>query len=170
MRVADLGARRVAVWGLGREGRAAIGFLRKHHPNLPLILFDDSADARAPEGFGGIECAFGATRIADALEMVEVIVKSPGVSLYRREIQSARASGVKITSLLDLWFAEQQGLTTVCVTGTKGKSTTASLIAHILAALGRRAALVGNIGIPITEIDCATTDHAVIEVSSYQAA
>ena len=61
-------------------------------------------------------------------------------------------------------------MTTICVTGTKGKSTTASLIAHILGKLGRRAALVGNIGVPITEIDPATADYAVIEVSSYQAA
>ena len=71
---------------------------------------------------------------------------------------------------MNLWFAERLDLTTVCVTGTKGKSTTASLIAHILARLGRRVALVGNIGIPITGIDSATADIAVIEVSSYQAA
>jgi UDP-N-acetylmuramoylalanine--D-glutamate ligase len=56
------------------------------------------------------------------------------------------------------------------VTGTKGKSTTASLIAHILERLGRRVALVGNIGIPITGIDNTAADIAVIEVSSYQAA
>jgi UDP-N-acetylmuramoylalanine--D-glutamate ligase len=171
MRVADLGSRRIAVWGLGREGRAAIGFLRDHHPRLPLVLLDDDAGARPPDRLGGsIECAFGAKRIAQALKTVDVIVKSPGVSLYRREILSAREKGVRITSLLNLWFAERLAITTICVTGTKGKSTTASLIAHILAGLDRRVALVGNIGIPITEIDGATADYAVIEVSSYQAA
>ena len=56
------------------------------------------------------------------------------------------------------------------MTGTKGKSTTASLIAHMLRKLGRRVALVGNIGVPITEIDPTAADYAVIEVSSYQAA
>jgi UDP-N-acetylmuramoylalanine--D-glutamate ligase len=171
MRVADLGTQRVAVWGLGREGRAAIGFLRKRHPRLPLVVLDDAADAPPADEFGGsVECAFGASRIASALEDVDVIVKSPGVSLYRREIQSARAKGVQITSLLNLWFAEQLEITTICVTGTKGKSTSASLVAHILARLGRKVALVGNIGIPITEIDSAPADYAVIEVSSYQAA
>jgi UDP-N-acetylmuramoylalanine--D-glutamate ligase len=171
MRVADLGSRRVAIWGLGREGRAAIGFVRKHHPGLPLLLLDDAADARPPDQFGGgIECAFGASRIASALENVDIIVKSPGVSLYRREIQSARERGIQVTSLLNLWFAERIDITTICVTGTKGKSTTASLIAHLLAGLGRKVALVGNIGVPITEIDSATADYAVIEVSSYQAA
>ena len=171
MRAADIGTRRVAVWGLGREGRAAIAFLRQRHPRLPLLVLDDTDAGRAPESLGGgIEYAFGAGRIAGALANIDVIVKSPGVSLYRREIQAARAAGTHVTSLLNLWFAERVGLTTICVTGTKGKSTTASLIGHILARLGRRVALVGNIGIPITGIDSARADTAVIEVSSYQAA
>ena len=170
MRAAELGAARVAIWGLGREGQAAIRFLRTRHPKLPLLLLDDAEDARAPAGFDGIACAFGARQIASTLGDVDVIVKSPGVSLYRPEIESARDHGIEITSLLNLWFAERVDLTTICVTGTKGKSTTASLIAHMLRKLGRRVALVGNIGVPITEIDPATADYAVIEVSSYQAA
>ncbi len=171
MRAADIGTQRVAVWGLGREGRAAIAFLRQRHPSLPLLVLDDAEDGRAPESLGaGIEYVFGADRIAGALDNIDVIVKSPGVSLYRREIQAARAAGTRVTSLLNLWFAERLDFTTICVTGTKGKSTTASLIAHILTKLGQRVALVGNIGIPITGIDSATADIAVIEVSSYQAA
>ena len=171
MRAADIGTQRVAVWGLGREGRAAIAFLRERHPNLPLLVLDDADDGRAPESLGaGIDYAFGPARIAGSLGNIDIIVKSPGVSLYRREIQAARASGTHVTSLLNLWFAERFDLTTICVTGTKGKSTTASLIAHILARLGRRVALVGNIGVPITGIDDASADIAVIEVSSYQAA
>jgi UDP-N-acetylmuramoyl-L-alanine---L-glutamate ligase len=171
MRAADIGTQRVAVWGLGREGRAAIVFLRGRHPNLPLLVLDDAEDGRAPESLGaGIEFAFGLDRIAGALANVDIIVKSPGVSLYRREIKAARAAGTHVTSLLNLWFAERLDFTTICVTGTKGKSTTASLIAHILARLCRRVALVGNIGVPITGIDDASADIAVIEVSSYQAA
>jgi UDP-N-acetylmuramoylalanine--D-glutamate ligase len=170
MRATDIGAQCVAVWGLGREGRAAITFLRQRHPSLPLLVLDDE-ERQVPDGRGaGIDYAFGPDRIARALDNIDIIVKSPGVSLYRREIQAARAAGTHVTSLLNLWFAERLDLTTVCVTGTKGKSTTASLIAHILARLGRRVALVGNIGIPITGIDSATADIAVIEVSSYQAA
>ena len=100
---------------------------------------------------------------------IDVLVKSPGVSLYReRDPDCARESGVQITSLLNLWFAEEPEITTIAVTGTKGKSTTASLIAHILTRLGRQVALAGNIGVAITEI--ANADYAVIEVSSYQAA
>lgn len=170
MRAADLGGSRVAVWGLGREGRAAIGLLRARHPDLRLTLLDDAADARPPAGLDNIDCAFGAAEIARALGHIDVLVKSPGVSLYRREIEIARGNGVRVTSLLNLWFAERPWLTTLCVTGTKGKSTTASLLAHMLVRLGRRTALAGNIGVPVTEIDPAAADCAVIEVSSYQAA
>jgi UDP-N-acetylmuramoylalanine--D-glutamate ligase len=171
MHAAELGSCRVAIWGLGREGRAAIKFLRKHHPGLSLLVLNDAADSRPlDEAGGGIEYAFGADEILRAVQHANVIVKSPGVSLYRHEIRSAQERGLQVTSLLNLWFAEQFDLTTICVTGTKGKSTTASLIAHILEKLGRRVALVGNIGVPITEIDSGAADFAVIEVSSYQAA
>jgi UDP-N-acetylmuramoylalanine--D-glutamate ligase len=171
MRAADLAGRRVAVWGLGREGRAAIGFLRRRHPDLPLTLLDEAADAQPPEGIAGIRaCAFGAEAIARALDGLDVIVKSPGVSLYHPLVDAARARGVAVTSLLNLWFAEKPPLTTICVTGTKGKSTTASLIAHLLQKLGRRAALAGNIGVPVSTIEPREADCAVIEVSSYQAA
>jgi UDP-N-acetylmuramoyl-L-alanine---L-glutamate ligase len=170
MRAADLGTARVAVWGLGREGRAAIELLRAHHPALPLLLLDDAEHAQPIREYGNIEWVFGRTAIVNALEHIEVLVKSPGVSLYRPEIDRARRNGVEITSLLNLWFAEKAGIATVCVTGTKGKSTTASLVAHILAGLGRRVALAGNIGVPVTGIDPGKTEIAIIEVSSYQAA
>ena len=168
MRVAELGARRVAIWGLGREGRAALGFLRKHHPALPVTLLDDRAGAQLPENYSNTTSAFGPQRIADALKEIDIVVKSPGVGLYREDIRAARDNGVQITSLLNLWFAEEPAITTIAVTGTKGKSTTASLIAHILRQLGRSVALAGNIGVPVTEI--GDVDYAVIEVSSYQAA
>ena len=170
MRAADLGAARVAIWGLGREGRAAIQFLRAHHPELPLLLLDDTASAPRPIEFDNIQCAFGEDAVRRALDEVDVLVKSPGVSLYRPEIERARHNGVKVTSLLNLWFAENIGIRTICITGTKGKSTTASLIAHILGRLGRKVALAGNIGVPVTEIDASSAEFAVIEVSSYQAA
>ena len=170
MRAADLGAARVAIWGLGREGRAAIRFLRARHPTLPLLLLDDAENARRRTSSTVSTAPSAPRRSLGALDHIDVFVKSPGVSLYRREIEIAQANGVAVTSLLNLWFAEGSAITTICVTGTKGKSTTASLIAHILGRLGRRVALAGNIGVPVTEIDPAKTDYAVIEVSSYQAA
>jgi UDP-N-acetylmuramoyl-L-alanine---L-glutamate ligase len=170
MRAGDLSGARVAIWGLGREGRAAIRFLRARHPDLPLLLLDDSETAEPPCGVENIAYAFGARAITDVLGRIDVLVKSPGVSLYRPEIAIAREYGAAITSLLNLWFDEGTTIPTICVTGTKGKSTTASLIAHILGRLGQRVALAGNIGVPVSEIDPGGADYAVIEVSSYQAA
>jgi UDP-N-acetylmuramoyl-L-alanine---L-glutamate ligase len=170
MRAVELASRRVAIWGLGREGRASISLLRRHHPTMPLVVLDDAAAAPPHPFEDKIEWAAGPEQIASVLERTDVIVKSPGVSLYRPDIQSARQRGVEVTSLLNLWFAERPKITTICVTGTKGKSTTASLIAHILERLSCRVALAGNIGVPITEIDIPGVDYAVIEVSSYQAA
>jgi UDP-N-acetylmuramoyl-L-alanine---L-glutamate ligase len=168
MRAADLAGRRVAVWGLGREGRAAIALLLRHHPGMPLVVFDEAADTT--EAGDAIELVRGAEPIAAALERIDVIVKSPGVSLYHPLVEAAQNRGIAITSLVNLWFAEEHAIATVCVTGSKGKSTTAALLAHILQGLGRRAALVGNIGVPITAVEDAASDCAVIEVSSYQAA
>ena len=125
---------------------------------------------RIPEGYGE-QCHMrlwrGAGSPARSVRSTWSSNRPASVSIATRS-RSARKNGVQITSLLNLWFAEEPDITTIAVTGTKGKSTTASLIAHILTRLGRKVALAGNIGVPITEI--ANADYAVIEVSSYQAA
>ena len=77
---------------------------------------------------------------------------------------------MRFTSLLNLWFADAPTCRTICVTGTKGKSTTTALIAHILRGVGWNAMAAGNIGVPVTELPRDGLDAAVIEVSSYQAA
>src|SRR5690606_12891024 len=58
----------------------------------------------------------------------------------------------------------------LAVTGTKGKSTTSSIAHHLLTAVGLRASLVGNGGVPVTDGDSVDAECAVMEVSSYQAA
>jgi len=62
----------------------------------------DDADGQPEELGGAIDYAFGADAIARALEDVEVIIKSPGVSLYRPEIRTALGKGVHVTSVLNL--------------------------------------------------------------------
>lgn len=171
MRVDELEGKRIAIWGLGREGRAAIRFVRKRHPGIELLLLDDTPTACVPEDSGEkIECAFGADAVSRAVERMDVIIKSPGVSLYHPSVRTALRKGVSITSLLNLWFSEPRQARAICVTGTKGKSTTASLITHALERIGKSAVLVGNIGLPITDANTTGVEYVVIEVSSYQAA
>lgn len=161
MRVDELRGKRIAIWGFAREGRAALRFLRERDPALSITVLDDTATE--------VDIS-GRSSIAAAINGFDVVVKSPGISLYDPLVVRAQADGVRFTSLLNLWFADAPQCKTICVTGTKGKSTTTALIAHILRGVGWRATAAGNIGVPITELPREGLDAAVIEVSSYQAA
>ncbi len=162
MRAAELRGKRVAIWGFAREGRAALRFLRERGFE-PVVLDDTAVATDAP-------LVSGRDAIGGAIGAFDVVVKSPGISLYDPLVLEAKGRGVRFTSLLNLWFAERPGYRTVCVTGTKGKSTTTALIAHILSGAGLQARAAGNIGVPVTELPREGLDAAVIEVSSYQAA
>ncbi|MDR3450630.1 MAG: UDP-N-acetylmuramoyl-L-alanine--D-glutamate ligase [Alphaproteobacteria bacterium] len=169
MKAGDLEGKKIAIWGLGREGKAAAEFLRARFPELRLTFIDESTSPdKSILAAGDVFAA----DIAASVDEADIIVKSPGVSLYHPALQNARG---KLTSLLNLWLAEPHAFKTVGVTGTKGKSTTASLLAHTLNGLGKKAVLLGNIGVPVTQnqnidADFAPPDFAVVEISSYQAA
>jgi UDP-N-acetylmuramoyl-L-alanine---L-glutamate ligase len=166
MRADKLRGRRIAIWGYGREGRATLHFLRARMPDAAITILDDATDSLDD----GAPLIRGREAVAAAIAGFDVVVKSPGISLYDPLVSQAQSAGVRFTSLLNLWFADQPMARTICVTGTKGKSTTAALIAHILSGTGRSAALAGNIGVPVTELPREGLEFAVIEVSSYQAA
>jgi UDP-N-acetylmuramoylalanine--D-glutamate ligase len=97
------------------------------------------------------------------------VVKTPGISRYRPEVAELEAAGVTVAGGLGLWLAEQDLSRVGCVTGTKGKSTTASVIAHLLSGLGYQCRVGGNIGAAPWDPDEKAADYWAIEVSSYQA-
>lgn len=145
--------RPVTVWGNGVEGRATAIFLEKR--NCTVTVIEDPE----PIPFSGI------------------IVRSPGISIYRNDIKTARQYGAVFTTSTNL-FMEAALLQPdfrpmlIGVTGTKGKSTTSSLIAHLLRAQGNRVALCGNIGDPAINYAEHLADYeaVVMEISSYQCA
>jgi UDP-N-acetylmuramoylalanine--D-glutamate ligase len=98
------------------------------------------------------------------------VVKSPGISPYRDEVAQAVARGTRFIGGSELWFADNPSARTICVTGTKGKSTTTALIAHLLRAGGHRTALAGNIGMPLLELldPSQLPEFWAIELSSHQ--
>ncbi len=104
-----------------------------------------------------------------SLRAFDVVIKSPGVSPYQAPVAPAIDAGVRFISGSAIWFAEHPLAHSIAVTGTKGKSTTAALIAHLLRAGGYRTALAGNIGLPLLDLteDDTVVAH-VIELSSFQ--
>jgi len=168
VRISQLDGRRVALWGWGREGRAAWRALRSRLPRLPLTLFCSAEEAQQASGIGDPLLALEGDASAGRLAGFDVVVKSPGISPYRPEVAAAQASGTRFIGGTDLWFSERTDARTLCVTGTKGKSTTTALLAHLLRAGGHRTALAGNIGVPLLELLDVEADYWAIELSSYQ--
>ncbi len=130
-------------------------------PGTPLVLVDEGPP---PDGL---------EVVADpaALLRCDVVVRSPGISRYRPEVERLAAAGVRLTTGTNLWFAENAAALTIGVTGTKGKSTTSALIAHLAEAGGLRVRLAGNIGRPLVDLltgDPGEVDLWVLELSSFQ--
>lgn len=171
MQIADFKGKKIAIWGMGREGVAAAAFIRQHLAGQPVIFVDENESADPPPNLAPVDRVIkGMDQIRPALHAADLVIKSPGVSLYHPLVQSLQSRNVPITSLLNLWFALPRTARVIAVTGTKGKSTTSSLLAHALGSLGKKTALLGNIGVPVTYVEGQKPDYIVLEVSSYQAA
>lgn len=112
--------KRVLIWGLGREGKATKAFIDKYCKDASYDVYEGDK-----EGFDDSK--------------YDLIIKSPGIPYLTNDPKY-----VSETSLFVDEFKEQ----IIAVTGTKGKSTTASLIHHVLNELGKDVILVGNIGNP----------------------
>jgi UDP-N-acetylmuramoyl-L-alanine---L-glutamate ligase len=168
MRIAELAGQRVAIWGFGREGRAAIRALRHRVPELALALYCSESEAAEAQAFDAALRVYAHDPDAVALSAYDVVVKSPGISAYKPAILTAQAQGTRFTSGTALWFAENPQARVIAVTGTKGKSTTTALMAHLARALGIRTALAGNIGLPLLELLDLQADLWAIELSSFQ--
>jgi UDP-N-acetylmuramoyl-L-alanine---L-glutamate ligase len=168
MRIAELAGQRVAIWGFGREGRAAIHALRKRLPDLSLALYCGEAEAAEAQAFDPAIRVYPHEPDAVALSAYDIVIKSPGISAYKPAIITAQAQGTRFTSGTALWFGENPQARVVAITGTKGKSTTTALLAHLARALGVRTALAGNIGLPMLELLDSQAELWAIELSSFQ--
>ncbi len=157
----DLRGARVGVWGLGVEGHANLRQLLAIGASPVLVDDAPAPDSEAIKtGEGGL----------DALRTCEVVVKTPGISRYRPEVQQLEAAGIVVAGGLGLWMQEADRDRVACITGTKGKSTTTSIAGHLLQRLGFRCFVGGNIGKPPWDPQApAEADFWVIETSSYQA-
>lgn len=145
---AGLGGRRVGVWGTGVEGKATLRRLSVEGISPAAVV--DGEDVTAL-----LDC--------------ELVIKSPGISPYDEPARRLADAGVTLTSGLALWLADAPADRVLCVTGTKGKSTTTSIAGALLAGLGQDVLVGGNLGTPPWDPDVPAADWSVVEVSSYQA-
>ncbi|MCA1713836.1 MAG: UDP-N-acetylmuramoyl-L-alanine--D-glutamate ligase, partial [Gammaproteobacteria bacterium] len=143
---------RIALWGWGAEGRAAYGALRSRLPALRLTLLCTPQEAGEARALDDRRLGIDTDASGERLSAFQVVVKSPGISPYRPEALAAAAHGTRFIGGTALWFAEHPEARTLCVTGTKGKSTTTALLAHLLRSGGHRTALAGNIGLPLLQL------------------
>jgi UDP-N-acetylmuramoylalanine--D-glutamate ligase len=150
---------RACVVGAGRSGRGAIRLLEDLRARVDVL--DDAA------GVGGIARPFHKAHV----DAADLVVISPGVPRTRPELADAIEAG-KVVGEVELasWFVDAP---MVGITGTNGKSTTTSLVAHGLRSAGRAVFEGGNLGTPLSELALSMrggtpVDVAVVELSSFQ--
>jgi UDP-N-acetylmuramoylalanine--D-glutamate ligase len=174
VRFSELDGARVGVWGAGREIASFAIQLSRRLPSasIAVVAFDEppAPDVVASLGVPAAKVVSG-EEVLEALSGCEVLVRSPGVTIHRPEIESLIERGIVVTTATALWLAEREGRGVIGVTGTKGKSTTAALAAHLIRAAGRPVELAGNIGRPALDLlDLDPGTLIVVELSSYQVA
>ena len=181
MRIEKLRNKKILILGFGREGRDNLKFLRKLFPKKVIGIANQKQFSISKEGarlrregggsgvvqFPNVKFHLGKNYLK-ALKNYDVIIKSPGIPF---KILPKSALN-KVTTQTEIFFDNCPGKI-IGVTGTKGKSTTASLIYQILKACperSRRAHLVGNIGKPVLSLlfRAKPNDIYVYELSSHQ--
>ncbi|MGY1740883.1 MULTISPECIES: UDP-N-acetylmuramoyl-L-alanine--D-glutamate ligase [unclassified Blastococcus] len=168
VRLEELAGVRVGVWGHGREGHAAVRAALAAGAAAVHVV-----DAR-PVDPGTLPPGVTASGDVADLAGCDVVLRSPGISPYRPEARDL-ADRTCVTTGTGVALAEfaRRAVPTLCVTGTKGKSTTSALAAAALQAAGRPAVHAGNIGTPLLDVlldGTAGGATLVVEISSYQAA
>ena len=150
-----LRSKRILILGFGREGKSTLRFLNKYLPEA-IVAVADKNEMEGVKHFGN--------QYLEAIYDYDIVIKTPGISL-----KDFDTKGVEITSQTDLFF-NQFRKQTIGISGTKGKSTTTSLIYHLLKSSGRDAILTGNIGIPCFDImeDIKPDSIVVYELSAHQ--
>jgi UDP-N-acetylmuramoylalanine--D-glutamate ligase len=159
--------RRFLILGYGREGASTHHYLLTQLRDPVITIADQDATIAPTLPYNRL---YAGSRYLDSLQArYDMIVRTPGISLQLDPLLAATRDGAVVTSQTKLFLATAPGRV-VGVTGTKGKSTTASLIAEMLRIAFDDVRLVGNIGRPM--LDSLPTASAesifVAELSSYQ--
>ena len=173
MIISELEHKRILIVGFGREGQDSFLFLRKKFPDKNIGIADKKEFQELPKEAQEMLNAdhkvvlyFGPTYVKQ-IHAYDVIIKSPGIPA--RVIRSLTKKNQILTSQTNLFFANCKG-TIIGVTGTKGKSTTSTLLYEVLKAAKKTVYLVGNIEQPALQFLHKTgkDDIFIYELSSAQ--
>ena len=158
-----LSGKRILIAGFGREGKSTLRFLQQYMPEAIVGIADKNETAFQDIDKERYNLYFG-DEYLKASSDYDVVIKTPGISVKDIDIDFS-----KITSQTDL-FLEAFHNQVIGITGTKGKSTTSTLIYHLIKESGNDVILAGNIGIPI--LDCVNDINErtiiVYELSAHQ--
>ncbi len=156
------------VVGAARSGIAAAALLVRRGARVTLAESRDALDGADRLHDLGIALELGAHREATFAD-ADLVVTSPGVPLEQAVFDAARRRGVEIIGELELAWRWLKGRV-IAITGTKGKSTTTTLVGRMLEAGSRRVLVGGNIGVPLSaQVDESTAETIhVVEASSFQ--
>lgn len=162
----------VVVVGLGASGLAASRLLRERGYR---VYASDSAAGRSQRAAASALREIGIDAVAGGHDLARIarasmVVMSPGIPPDAPAVRSARTAGVEVVSEVELALRLGPGLRYIAVTGTNGKTTTTSLVAHFLRALGASVAEGGNIGTPLSELVLRPDppEWVALEISSFQ--
>ena len=173
MELNEFNGKKILVLGLGREGQDTLNFLLKWAPEAVCGVADSQAEDKVNnevrEAIKGkqIRHHFGPGYLS-VLDDYDIVIKSPGIPIHIPELEAAFKKNI-ITAQTQIFFDHCPG-TIIGVTGTKGKSTTASLINAVLSGGGYNSRLIGNIGQPVLSYmeGSSKDDFFVYELSAHQ--
>jgi len=161
-------ARKIAILGFGKEGKSVLSYLKRKRTPGEVWVLDENSRLKVPKS---CKAQLGKRYLAH-LERFDIVYRSPGVPFLHPALQKARRRGVVISSATRLFLESlgSQHTTVIGVTGSKGKSTTATLIYGMLKAGRRNTYLVGNIGKSPLGIlpKLRKSSFVVMELSSFQ--
>ncbi|MBX9726462.1 MAG: UDP-N-acetylmuramoyl-L-alanine--D-glutamate ligase, partial [Rickettsiales bacterium] len=162
----NISGKTFGVVGLGKSGRATVASLLASGANI--MAWDDGESGRMAAQKEFPDIAISPVEGWDVASL-QSLVMSPGIFLSHPAVLAAQTHGVEVIGDIELLYRAQPNARYVCITGTNGKSTTTTLIAHILSACGKRVEVGGNLGIPALALAPLEADgFYVLELSSYQ--
>ena len=156
------------ILGFGREGKSTYKLIRRYFPNKNLTISDKNSELLKENEFLASDDKLSlicGENYLNTINTFDLIIKSPGISFKDVEIKNKETVSSQTDIFMRL-FAKQ----VIGITGTKGKSTTSSLLFEILSAYNHDTVLIGNIGLPSFEIADKISENTIIiyELSSHQ--